>query len=114
MLVAEADQAVGPNEIRHESRSREVCGYTMSVKHARSWQQACAMREFLTTIDDKVIESHHAQSQRLKFRVQTVERGWTWLNPRPAPTDQECLRANEVNTDECDSKRMKFEESRGQ
>ena len=92
--VAEADQGFAPVIVmlRHE-RSMDI---PTSVKHARRLQQACTMRRFLTTTDaeiawasswqkmtirDKVIESHHEQSQRLKFRVQKPDqlpriKGW--------------------------------------
>ena len=100
-------------------------------------QQACTMRWFLTTTDaeiasasswrkltirDSVSESRHQQSQKLKYRVQKPEE-MDVSEPTvsvdippapPAPKYQEGgfsgsgSRANEMNTDQRDSKREKF------
>ena len=72
--------------------SRSI-GIPACVRHARSWQQTCTLRRFVTTTDaemalaslwqkmtirDHVIESHH----ELMFSVQKPERRWTWENRR--------------------------------
>ena len=119
-----------------------------SVKHARSWRQACTMRRFdrcRDRIGELMAEDYdHRQFERVSSRtvpeveIPRLEAGEEMdvgeptvrvaglVEYRPVPTVRvggssnsgtqagSGSRANETNTDDCETKRVRFTESRGQ
>ena len=118
--------------VKHAHSWRQACTMRrlLTTTHAEialasSWRKM--------TTRDKLSESRHEQSQRLQSRIRQPERRWTLVNRRFGPVEEQPIptvrvggssssgtragsgsRANETNTDDRETKRVRFTESRGQ